>query len=97
MTVTVEIDEDRRLARTRCLPHAHLCDEPVGDELGDQVGDRHAGEAGLSGEVGAAHGALVEEGLQHERPVVAAGVLGEHLAALAQGPVRAEAAPGGVS
>ena len=82
--VAVEVDEDRGLAGTGRLAHALLDDESVGDELGDEVGDRDAGEAGLAGEVGAAHRALVEERLQQERAVVAASVLGKHLRALAQ-------------
>ena len=82
--VAVQVDEDRGLAGSGRLAHALLDDEAVGDELGDQVGDRDAGEAGLAGEIRPAHGALVEERLQHERAVVAAGVLGEDLDALAQ-------------
>ena len=84
VAVAVEVDEDRGLAGTGCLAHALLDDEAVGDELGDEVGDRDPGQAGLAGEIRAAHRALVEERLQHERAVVAAGVLGEDLGALAQ-------------
>ncbi len=41
-------------------------------------------------QVGAAHRAAVEQRLQHERAVVAAGVLGQDLAALTQRTARAE-------
>ena len=88
----IEVDEDRGLAGTGCLAHAHLGDEAVGDELGDEVGDRDAGEPGLAGEVGAAHRTLVEQRLQQQRAVVAAGVLGQHLASLAQRAPRPERA-----
>ena len=90
VTVAVEVDEDRGLAGAGRLADALLDDEAVGDELGDEVGDRHPGEPGLTGEIGAAHRALVEERLQHQRAVVAAGVLGQHLRALAQRAPRAE-------
>ena len=80
----VEVDEDRGLAGAGGLAHAHLDDEAVGDELGDEVGDRDAGEPGLAGEVGPAHRPLVEQRLQHERAVVTAGVLGEYFGPLAQ-------------
>ena len=63
---TIEVDEDGGLARTGRLAHTHLGDEAVGDEFGDQIGDRDAREAGLAGEIGAAHRALVEQGLQQQ-------------------------------
>ena len=48
VTVTIEVDQDRGLSRTRRLADAHLGDEAVGDELGDEIRDRDAGQAGLA-------------------------------------------------
>ncbi len=52
VTEPVDVDEDGRLARADGLAHAHLDDDPIGDELGDQVGDGDPGEPRLPGEVG---------------------------------------------
>jgi hypothetical protein len=86
VTLAVEIDEDGGLAGTGHLAGAALGDVAVFDEFGDEVGDRDPGEARFARQVGPTHGTLVEEGLQHEGPVV----LGEHLGGVAQRPARAE-------
>ena len=93
--VTIEIDEDRGLSGPRGLPHALLGDEAVGDEARDEIGDRHPREARLPREVGATHGAAVEEGLQDERAVVPPRVLGQHLRTGAGGTGADESAGGG--
>ena len=51
VAVPIEIDQDGGLAGAGCLAHALLGDEAVGDEVGDQVRDRDAREAGFAGEV----------------------------------------------
>ena len=56
-----------------------LDNQPLGDQPGDQVGDGHAGEAGAAGDVSTADLALGVQRLEHERAVVAAGVLRQHL------------------
>ena len=84
--VAVEVDERGGLAGPGVFALAELDHEPLADELGDEVGDRDAGEAGLAGDVGPALRARGVQGLQHERAVVAASVLGEHLVGGAQGP-----------
>ncbi|CAI7637260.1 unnamed protein product, partial [Penicillium discolor] len=90
MPHAVDVDEDRRLTGAHRLADADLDDDAVGDELRDEVGDRDAREAGLAGEVGAAHRPRVIERLQHEGAVVTARVLGEHLGARTEMPRGAE-------
>ena len=75
---------------------ALLDDEAVGDQFGDQIRDRDAGQSGLARKVGPAHGTLVEERLQQQRAVVTPCMLRENLRPLPQRPAGAErvAAPG---
>ena len=61
-------------------------DQAVGDELPDELGDRHPGESGGAGEVGAAGRTVGEERLEQQRAVVATGVLLEELPLRPQGP-----------
>ncbi len=82
---TVDVDERGRLARPGVLALAELDDESLGDEAGDEVGDGDPGEAGLAGDIRPALRARRVERLQDERAVVAARVLGQHLAGGPQG------------
>ena len=50
----VDVDERGGLAGTGVLALAELDHEPLADQLGDEVGDRDPGEAGLAGDVGPA-------------------------------------------
>jgi hypothetical protein len=83
--VGVDLDERRGLADPGVLALPDLGHDPVGRELVDEHRDRGAGEAGLAGEVRAAHRAAAEQGLQHHRAVVHPVVLRERLAAGAPG------------
>ena len=74
-------DQRRRLADPAPGRSAELLDQPVGDQLADQVGDGDPGQPAGAGQVGAARRALPEELLEQQRPVVATGVLLEELAA----------------
>ena len=56
--VAVDVEQGGGLARAGVLALAELDHEAVADELGDEVGDRHPGEAGLAGEIGPALRAL---------------------------------------
>ena len=86
----VEVEQGGRLAGAGVLALADLHDEALDDELGDKVGDRDAGESGLAGDVGAGLLAGPVEGLQHERAVVSAGVLRQHLGGGSQCPAGRE-------
>ena len=79
-------DERGGLADLALDADAELLDQPLGDQRGHQVGHGDAGQARAAGEVGAGRRADVEEVREHQRPVVRAGVLGQHLARRAQGP-----------
>ena len=57
---------------------------PSADQLADQVGDGHPGQAGAAGEVGAAGRSVPEQLLEQQGAVVAAGVLLQQLAAGAE-------------
>ena len=56
-------------------------EQPLGDQVADQVGDRHPGQPAGAGQVGPAGRAVAEQLLEQQRPVVAAGVLRKQLAA----------------
>lgn len=71
--------EDRGLADALAGADAELLDEPLGDERGDEVGDRDASELRGTRQVRPGGRPLVEQVLQHERPVVGTRVLGQHL------------------
>ena len=81
----VDVDERGGLAGAGVLALAELDDEALGDEAGHEVGDRDPGQAGLAGDIRPALRARRVERLQHERAVVAARVLGQHLAGGPQG------------
>ena len=83
--VAVDVDDRGRLARARVLALAEFDDEALGDEVGDEVGDGDPGEPGLAGDIRPALRTRGVERLQHECAVVAARVLGQHLAGGAQG------------
>ena len=78
--VAVDVDERRGLARSGRRPLTELDDEALGEEAGHEVGDRDLGEPGLARDIRPALRALGVERLQHECPVVAARMLGQHLA-----------------
>ena len=63
-----------------------LGEQPLGDQLADQVGDGHPGQPAGAGQVGPAGRAVAEQQLQQQRPVVATGVLREVPARGAQRP-----------
>ena len=67
-------------------PGSGLGEQPVGDQVTDDVGDGHAGQPAGAGQVGPAGRAVAEQQLQQQRPVVAAGVLREVPARGAQRP-----------
>ena len=69
-----------------CDRRAELLEQPLGDQLADQVGDGHPGQPAGAGQVGAAGRAVAEQQLEQQRPVVAAGVLRQELAARGAAP-----------
>ena len=73
-------DQGRRLADPAPGRGSELFDQPFGDQLADEVGDRHPGQSGRPGQVGPARGTVAEELLEQQGAVVTAGVLLEPLA-----------------
>jgi len=80
----VDVDQRRGLAGSCVLALSELDDEALGDELRDEIGDRDPGEPGSARDIRSALRTGRVERLQHERPVVAACVLGEQLARRAE-------------
>ena len=80
----VHVEKDSGLAGAYVVALTDLADEVLGDQPGDEVGDGDPGESGRPGEVGAAHLACTVEGLEHQGPVVVAGVLREDFGSGAQ-------------
>jgi hypothetical protein len=74
-----DADERRRLAHALTLPPPDLLDESLLEQPGDEVRRRWWREVRGAGEVGAAQGAVTQERLQDEAPVVAPGVLRQRL------------------
>ena len=54
-----------------------LGEQPLGDQVADDVGDGHAGQPAGPREVGTAGRSVAEEQLEQQRAVVTAGVLGQ--------------------
>ena len=81
----VDVDERGGLAGAGVLALAELDHEALGDEAGHEVGDRDPGQAGLARDIRPALRARGVERLQHERAVVAARMLGKHLAGGTEG------------
>ena len=65
---------------------ADSLDQPLGDQLADEVGDGHPGQPAGAGQVGAAGRPVAEQLLEQQRPVVATGVLRRSLPRGAQRP-----------
>ena len=81
----VDVDERGGLAGAGVLALAELDHEALRDEAGHEVGDRDAGQAGLARDIRPALRTRGVERLEHERAVVAARMLGQHLAGGAEG------------
>ena len=63
-----------------------LGEQALGDQVADDVGDRHPGQAAGAGQIGPAGRAVAEQQLQQQRPVVPTGVLRKVPARRTQGP-----------
>ena len=81
-----QLDQHRRLAHPALDRRRGLGEQPLGDQVGDDVGDGHPGQPAGASEVGPAGRAVAEQQLQQQRPVVATGVLREVPARGAQRP-----------
>ena len=81
----VDVDDRGGLAGAGVLALAELDHEALGDEAGHEVGDRDPGQAGLAGDIRPALRTRGVERLEHERAVVAARMLGQHLAGGSEG------------
>ena len=77
--VVDDLEQDRGLAAAR-RPEAHLADEALGEDVGDELADGGAGEPGEAGDLGAADRPVVVQRAQDEAAVEPARLLVRRLA-----------------
>ena len=70
-----QLDQHRGLADPALDRGRGLGEQPLGDQVADDVGDGHPGQPAGAGQVGPAGRSVAEQQLQQQRPVVATGVL----------------------
>jgi hypothetical protein len=76
----VEGEQGARFAGAGIGAGADFVYEPAGHQFGDQIGDRHLGQPGAPGQVGAGESGAVIDVLQDQRQVAATGILGAEAA-----------------